>query len=709
MRNTTERLRSLLARVRVNSPASFTWDGEEVTVATGGARSHVRASRDALVAQLEHRLYTRFYLTGGRRLVPLPPRPRPWLCELPGELTRANAGRPRLEPGWRVVGSDGPSLVLERDGLRVWARPDEIETRDGGAASLRTPVDLPAVSPGFHCARGETPERDESGGLDRFYWHLRPSGAVPFMRAATERLNRHGVPFFLKVIADPDAFGRADAGVLVLARRDRGETLAIVRDLHTLLSRQLDPPVPAFTKPLEPGLGFAQITADGTSFGMSRCRTVAQALVDAYERGEHSAVGQLDAVRRAFAEAGLNLDHPHLGPGAAPEADVDLPGSASPPAQRPRRPADALGAAQSIGRHLCANAIWHRGRCTWIGPRADRPGAPRVTADLGPDLHDGTSGVAIFLAELARVTGDAAARRTALGATRQALERRLDVSDPERGGLFGGWIGLGMAAAHVGSVLDSPELMDRGAAIASAAAAPAGDDLLEGRAGTVLGLVVLAGAIRDDTFLADALLLAHRLADALPPDGSGAAHGIAGIIFALDAASRAADDPALAARTDRLRAMLAARAADIEGISWCRGLSGVVPIFGGDEAGVALARFEDEVHEHLDARHPDLSLCHGMLGAADALVQIAAGGPGARAPLRDLADAIGAVGREIAAAWGRWPCGAHGEPPGLMVGLSGIGLGYLRLHDDTVLSPLALAPSRRDARLPSGNPRKEFV
>ena len=221
-----------------------------------------------------------------RRAAPrgAPPRPRPWLCDLPGVLTRANAGLPRLEPGWRIVGLDGPSVVVERDGLRIWARPDEVETRNGDTASLRTPVDLPAVSPGFHCARGETPERDEPDDLDRFYWHLRPSGAVPFMRAATEHLNRHGVPFFLKVIADPDAFGRADAGVLVLARRDREKTVPIVRELHTRLSRHLEPPVPAFTKALAPGLGFAQEPAHGMSFGTSRCRIVAQALVTAYER-----------------------------------------------------------------------------------------------------------------------------------------------------------------------------------------------------------------------------------------------------------------------------------------------------------------------------------------------------------------------------------------------------------------------------------------
>ena len=44
-----------------------------------------------------------------------------------------------------------------------------------------------------------------------------------------------------------------------------------------------------------------------------------------------------------------------------------------------------------------------------------------------------------------------------------------------------------------------------------------------------------------------------------------------------------------------------------------------------------------------------------------------------------------------------------------MLGLSGIGLGYLRLHDDTVLSPLALAPAPAGASLTLGNLLKEPV
>ena len=42
-----------------------------------------------------------------------------------------------------------------------------------------------------------------------------------------------------------------------------------------------------------------------------------------------------------------------------------------------------------------------------------------------------------------------------------------------------------------------------------------------------------------------------------------------------------------------------------------------------------------------------------------------------------------------------WPCGTNGgQTPGLMLGLAGIGLFYLRLYDPTIPSILLLTPQR---------------
>ena len=174
------------------------------------------------------------------------------------------------------------------------------------------------------------------------------------------------------------------------------------------------------------------------------------------------------------------------------------------------------------------------------------------------------------------------------------------------------------------------------------------------------------------------------------PESAGVAHGIAGVVLALDALASATDAPALRLHAMRLRAELSTRLATA-GISWCHGLAGIVRVLGPDHAPEPIERLCEELREHLDARHPDLSLCHGLFGAADALVELACRAPASAGPQLRLAEAVGEAASWDAHDRGHWPCGMVGEPPGLMLGLAGIGLGYLRLQDHQVVSPLGLS------------------
>ena len=74
------------------------------------------------------------------------------------------------------------------------------------------------------------------------------------MAAITGQLNGRGIPFRMKVLSDPNAYGRADAGVLYLERPylvRLGDTLAAV---HREVAADLRPEVPLFSRPLARGL-----------------------------------------------------------------------------------------------------------------------------------------------------------------------------------------------------------------------------------------------------------------------------------------------------------------------------------------------------------------------------------------------------------------------------------------------------------------------
>lgn len=117
-------------------------------------------------------------------------------------------------------------------------------------------------------------------------------------------------------------------------------------------------------------------------------------------------------------------------------------------------------------------------------------------------------------------------------------------------------------------------------------------------------------------------------------------------------------------------------------------------------------RFYDEVHvaientlkEGLDVNH---SLCHGSLGNLELLVEASKSwaDPELRARTlriaRGILHSVDSVGRLCGV-----PSGV--ETPGLMMGISGIGFGFLRvLWPDLVPSVLLLDPPR-PARRPTG-------
>jgi|GEM_PF-6458426 len=84
------------------------------------------------------------------------------------------------------------------------------------------------------------------------------------MALVTEQLNREGIPFKTKVLSNPHQYLRADAGVLYVDQRDFGRLRPIIKQLYDDLRPGLNAPVPMFTKRLAPGLGLAEIPAEGS-------------------------------------------------------------------------------------------------------------------------------------------------------------------------------------------------------------------------------------------------------------------------------------------------------------------------------------------------------------------------------------------------------------------------------------------------------------
>ena len=82
-----------------------------------------------------------------------------------------------------------------------------------------------------------------------------------------------------------------------------------------------------------------------------------------------------------------------------------------------------LEAAARIGRRLCRDAVWHDGRCNWLGWAMEPHGGQWVSVyrAMGVSVYDGAAGIGLFLARLARLADDPIITTTAVGALAQAL------------------------------------------------------------------------------------------------------------------------------------------------------------------------------------------------------------------------------------------------------------------------------------------------
>jgi lantibiotic modifying enzyme len=381
------------------------------------------------------------------------------------------------------------------------------------------------------------------------------------------------------------------------------------------------------------------------------------------------------------------------GPRTAPAVEVAVAAEPS------RLRTAACGLADQI---IAAGRADPAGRINWPGLQLVEDSAWMVLP-MGAGLGEGYLGVALFLAQTARLTGidryAQAARQALVPLPRLLglLDGRPDLIAAIGPGATEGLGGIGYGLARIATLLDAPEYAACAEQTVTMLVRTKLEQTPAGWTTGVAGGLAALSALRDELpgdaagKLADewAAWLIQLVEDTdgrcVPPDRpvvAGFAAGPAGVGAALLA--YAADGaPEKAAR----KAMSRATADPSPG--WHSG-----------EAGVLLAR-------HLAAPQPpatarrlaaeplraDLSLCHGEMGVAETMSTIAEPIAADLAPVlrRRAGLLLDALARRAGI------CGTPGgvATPGLLRGLAGIGYGLLRLSFPEVPSVLLLSPTPR--------------
>ncbi|HEX7104070.1 MAG TPA: lanthionine synthetase LanC family protein [Nitrolancea sp.] len=763
-------LETLIGALRVGLPDRHRWFGEWSRSAPKDVAPRIdpETRRRLLIAHVQSRLYRQFYLTGGATPDPHAATPLPAPNENPfvHSFAEANRGTGTWQSGWVVVERSEAGVWAERDGLTVWLEPGEYRNAMGlpatanGAISVLLPKDLPSRSPGFYLAQSDEPFQPSPGDvLVRLYWHLAAAGARLLIASATSRLNAERVPFNVKVLNDPSAYHRYDAGVLYITRQDLIRTSHLLAKVYEDVHHALQPGVPALTKPLAAGLGLAEDPGTGESFGLHRCRLLAEALVEAAEQQIVNPPDLLDAVEDHLRHAGIDPAHPYLRTNSVDDYDEllnlePLPIVVTAHDQLPIDEVDCSesfrAVAQKIGDRLVREAIWHDDRCTWLGSLEAQPAGRGATfGAIGPDVYDGTSGIALFLAQLYAETGIGSYRTAALGAMRQGVRLVDQIDAPRSLGFHTGWPGIAATAAQVGILLDDRELTEEIPVRLTGRLVNVTQhrvpDLLAGTAGTVVALLALWRTLGDERLLARAvsagdqlLVTARRQGTALcwPVNSrsgrralTGLAHGAAGISFALLDLFRATRDerfrhaaeaalsferrnfnPALQNWLDLRFPVEGSRLgpAAIASSVWCHGSGGIAisrltawdvlgePVYRA-EARTALRATSGWTEQQLERSERNWSLCHGLAGNATILWWAAPRLSDQAATLKRLALRVSAAGLATVEKTGEPSALDATDEPGLMLGLAGIGHFYLVLSNPAI--PSVLVPGASSPQL----------
>ena len=405
-----------------------------------------------------------------------------------------------------------------------------------------------------------------------------------------------------------------------------------------------------------------------------------------------------------------------------------------------------LDAAVNIGFYLAKEAIWVNDMCNWTGHEVCGVNGQYVNAvkSCGPELYSGLSGIALFLTELYKRTQDALILHTVNGAL-NTIQHTITSSNLNNFGYYSGKIGLGYTLWRIGKMLERSELREQGLQLVKSVQGETITDheidIVSGAAGSISVLLKLYYQEKDDVFLEMAnkcgqFLLNKALINSdeyawktVDPNYAltGYSHGASGIASALlELYATTKEEKYWHAAMGGFKyekkwfneqtqnwpdlRQYTGEGTPVYGVMWCHGAPGIAiahlkawemtkQAFFLQEAKTALSTTYRGVSNEMQSQHvkANFSLCHGLAGNADILIY--ASDVLNDNNYREMAEKAGDLGINMYDKTNTlYPSGVNDpskmtpgqqENPGLMLGLSGTGMFYLRLFDSkNTWSPL---------------------
>jgi hypothetical protein len=252
------------------------------------------------------------------------------------QLHQHNHGDGHYEPNWQVLRLEpDQSIAVTKNGLTLYVEPEcylkssKKSLKIGDLISIWMPKNR--LQNGCYIAVGNIAQEQKNTSaasletkvetnleLGKIYFNFTPSGAIALMDTLTKQLNDANIPFSFEVIYNPGNYGRYDGGTLHFQRQNYPQIHQILQVVYKQHQSYFRPEIPLFTKFLAPGLSLAeepnQKFSAQESFGMNRCQIVANALLEAWEKGKNAIEERMRIIDQHFAQHLIDVQRPYLNP-----------------------------------------------------------------------------------------------------------------------------------------------------------------------------------------------------------------------------------------------------------------------------------------------------------------------------------------------------------------------------------------------------------
>jgi len=292
-----------------------------------------------LTSQIASALYSSFYCTGRtditsydqvQKISNYPTKEEREITT--HELSQLNQTKESENPLWRVYSIDqnGTAYVTKNGQVRYlvpnhWSfnNPSDKQLKLGTLVNIKLAKEDTKIQEVFYHVKSEQIVSQQAGYI-RIYFNTNFEGAKVLVKQITSQFNKYQVPFLFKCLNHPNLYNRSDSAVLYVNRAYFKIAFQLLHLLIPKLTPFLKKEVPLFSLPIAQGVSFSEDPGDGQSFGMSRCKILSEALVEAFNKNKNNAKEKLEIVEGYLKKNGLDIENMHLKPNSQFPYDFTL-------------------------------------------------------------------------------------------------------------------------------------------------------------------------------------------------------------------------------------------------------------------------------------------------------------------------------------------------------------------------------------------------